>query len=228
MFSAGRRLQVAALLLAAYLPASALGVRHTMGDQAPEGVRATVAVISQDYCINPKEMQAAMNDRFGSIGFLVDLRVENTSDRSVILCRDCIEVGSEPVLLSVSQDGLPGGGRYGGMMYDGVLPRKRRHDPTSPDRHYVILKPRGTFDRSYKTGILVSYNSPATPRMNLEPGRYFLRVEFRTWWPEATDTSSLLRGRWKRYGNLYADPLFPDPAPVQIEIPNSLATCPNN
>jgi hypothetical protein len=228
MFSCGRKLRVGALLLVVPLAVLAVDARQVARNQWQPGLRATVTVVSQSYCVNPEEMQSGENDRFGSVGFLLNLRVENTKDHTVILCRDCIEVGSEPVLLSVSPDGSPGSGPYGGMMYDGVFPRKRRHDPASPDHHYVILKTRGTFDGSYKIGILVSYGSPATPRMILKSGRYSLRVEFRTWWPEAIDTTDLLRGRWKRYGDLYAKPLFPDPVPVQIEIPNPLPTCPNN
>ena len=111
-------------------------------------------------------------------------------------------------------------------MYDGVVPRNRRRDPARPDEHYVILKPREAFSGDYKTGILVSYDSPTTPRINLKPGRYFLRAEFRTWLPEARDTTAALRAKWKQYGDLYTDPLFPDPIPVQIEIPNRLPTCP--
>ena len=96
----------------------------------------------------------------------------------------------------------------------------------APTEHYVILKPHEAFSGDYKTGILVSYDSPTTPRINLKPGRYFLRAEFRTWLPEARDTTAALRAKWKQYGDLYTDPLFPDPIPVQIEIPNRLPTCP--
>jgi hypothetical protein len=202
MFPGRVRLRAGVLLLTAPLAAYVLRAQEARNNQGQPSLRATVAVISQGYCINPEEMRTAKNDRVGSVVFLLYLRVENMSERSIILCRDCIQVDSEPALLSLSPDGLPGGVRNGDMIYDGVAPRKRRLDPASPDQHYAILKPHGTFSGNYKAGILVSYDSPLTPRMNLKSGSYFLRVEFGTWWPEATDTTGVLRVKWKRYGDL--------------------------
>lgn len=226
MIPAGMQGQIGALVLVSFL----FGVftpsaRQVTRNQQEPILRAAISVASQGYCLNPEEIQGK-NERVGSMDVLLHLRVENVSERTVILCSDCIEVGDEPALLSVLPDGRPGDLRYGGMMNDGVAPRDRRHDPKRPDRHYTILKPHQVFEGNYKTGILVSYDSPVTPRMNLRPGSYFLQADFGTWWPEATDTSKALRVKWKGYGDLYADPLFPDPVLVHVEIPATLLDCP--
>jgi|GEM_PF-5716616 hypothetical protein len=227
MPSKNKHLRIAALLVGMLLAgALMLNARQAARNEKEPPVRASVTIVSQNYCLYPDEWKAGEKEPFGSLVFLLNFRIENTSDRAVILCKECIQLAGEPALLSVKSDGTAGGIRNGGMNWDRFGSDPPRHDPARPDQRYAILKPHETFNGNYKTAILVSYDSPATYRGNLSPGSYFLQLEFLTWWWEETDTSGALRAKWEAYGDLYSDPLRPALVSVRIEIPDTLSTCP--
>ena len=220
-------LRVAALLVATLVGgACVLNARQTTKSREESPVHATIDVISQGYCLN--SYQDRKDDRFGYVAFVLHLRIENASDRPVILCRECVHVAEEPTLLVMRTEGTPGQVRNGGMSMDNFGFESPRQDLKSPNQSYTILKPHETFDGNYKTGILVSYNSPTTPRYNLSSGSYLLRIEFSSWWVERADTSKSLREKWQAYGDLYSDPLRPSLVPVRIEVPERLSPCPVN
>jgi hypothetical protein len=219
------RLGVVPLVVAASLvTAFVLNAQQPTKDQDQQPLRPTVTILSQGYCANAEDNHTEPGTRFGDIAFRLHLRVENTSKREVILCRKCIVINPEPSLSPQS----PGNFGYGGMMWDSFPPVERRQDPARPDDNYVILKPHEAFDADYQAAIMVSYDSMATPQMNLHSGSYLLHVGFGTWWVESSDTSGELRVKWKDYGVLFSGGLSPAPVPLQIEIPKTLSTCPVN
>lgn len=215
----------AALLVGAVLMGAALlEARQAANGHEQLPVRATIAIVSQGYCLN--SYQDRKDDRFGSLAFLLHLRIENTSDHALILCKECIHTDGEPTLSSINPDGTPGQMRNGGMTFDTFGFDPPRHDPEIPDRNYAILKPRERFNGDYRTGMIVSYDSPAKYR--LVSGNYVLHTEFTSWWMEEKDSSAILRAKWKPYGYLYSGLLVPDSLIVRIDVPEKMSFCPVN
>ncbi len=201
-----------------------LGAQQPAKTEEKPHLHATITVVSQGYCLN--SYQDRKDDHIGSLFFLLHLRVENTSDHPVILCKECIHTASEPTLSRINPDGTPGQIRNGGMTFDTFgfdPPRKRRE---IPDKSYAILKPGESFNGNYRTGMFVSYDSPAKYR--LVSGNYFLQTKFTSWWVEEKDSSEILRAKWKPYGYLYSGPLVPDSLAVRIDVPEKLSICPVN
>jgi hypothetical protein len=223
--AAPRRYLRAALLSMTIFPGAIMPASGQATNEPLESrLRATIAPLSQGYCLNPYQQRT--NDRFGSLVFLLRLQIQNVSDQPVILCRKCIETAEEPTLWLANPDGSPAQIRNGGMQFDvfGVgLPRK---ESGSPDKNYVILKPGERLDANFKTGILVSYDPPPGLRTTLHSGGYLLQVKFQSWWVEKTDTSKVLRHRWKAYGDLYTGLLAPALLPVRVDVPAVLSPCP--
>jgi hypothetical protein len=215
-------LRSAAVFVAAILMgAASLNARRAPQNSEKPPLRATITIVSQRYCLN--SYQDKKDDRFGSLSFLLHLRVENTSDHALILCKDCIYAASEPTLSSINPDGTPGQTRNGGMTFDTFGFDPPRQEPETPDKDYAILKHGESYNGDYKTGILVSYGSPA--RYRLVSGNYILRTEFTSWRAEEKDSSATLRAKWKSYGYLYSGLLVPDPLTVRVDVPENLPLC---
>ena len=220
-------LRTAALLggtffVGAIVPASGQATNKTL--ESP--LHATITVISQGYCLN--SYQERSNDRFGSLSFVLHLQIENVSGHRVILCRKCIASAEEPTLWSTNPDGSPGQILNGGMQLDAFGIDPPRKDSASPDKNYVTLNPREHLDATYKTAILVSYDPPPGLRTTLRAGDDLLQVKFKSWWVEETDTSKVLRNRWKAYGDLYTGVLALAPLPIRVDVPAILSPCPLN
>jgi hypothetical protein len=226
MFGERARLPAVALLVGTLLPISSLPKRGRVPESAQPRVRSTIEIASQGYCLNP--FRGSDNPRLGSLALVLNLRVENISDHSMILCKRCIETGDEPALSSVNPDGTPGQIRNGGMNADTFGYDQPPKYPSRPEKDYAILKPGENLNLQYPTGILVTYYPSTIPRMVLSSGYYFLVTSFRTWWGEKRDHSKALARKWRAYGELYTGILTPEPLPIRVDVPEKLAVCPLN
>lgn len=186
----------------------------------------TAAVKSQPYCLIDPDNPPHRGDHFGNVFLNLTIRIENVSNRNVILCKTGIEDdGAE--FRKAGSNGGPGEfipelivDRYG---YEKVSA------PNRPDNNYVILAPEQSYATEISTGRVVNLESENPYNANkgiLFNGKYFFQATVMTWWQPPTVTSKL-KLRWKRFGDLSDDVLTSQLIPIEINFPNGAPMCSN-
>jgi hypothetical protein len=149
--------------------------------------------------------------------------MRNITDRSVILCKVCLEDGV-PLVLPVNPDGTPGNPLYNPLV------DKSGHFPVpefslGPKGNYVILTPGQIYEANLETQVPVAFTtSHPLYKGFVNPGRYFLRAQILTWYQPLESTKEF-QSRTEAFGDLVDEVLVSDPIPIQIDFPKRIPDC---
>jgi hypothetical protein len=183
-----------------------------------------VKVISQRYCGDVVQTKAeALREKRGFARFNLRLYMRNITDRPVILCRVCL--GDEtPLLLPVNADGTPGNPLFD-LNADASVYDPAPEFSQGPNGNYVILSPGGIYEADQETWVPVAFTtSHPLYKGYVNPGKYFLRARFSTWYQSLKETQAFQR-RWESFGDLDDEVLISDPVPIEVDLPRRIPDC---
>jgi hypothetical protein len=189
---------------------AATAVSGGQNDAVPSlKLRVEANLVEQSYSHSP-------DGELGYVGFKLTVTIHNEGGRPVLLCKEYVELDC-PTLNYAKTDGTAGDVAFE-LSCDNVY---AVNNPTNLQKDYVVVQPGGNFSfGGVTTAWLRLPSSHANPKGLLTSGTYWLHPFVNTWGgtPEA---AQILRGKWKKKGDLVSSTLSPEPILVTVKIPEN-------
>jgi hypothetical protein len=176
-------------------------------------LRVEVNPVDQSYC------HSLDGDR-GQVEFKLTVTIHNEGGRPVLLCKKYVELDC-PILNYAKTDGTAGDVAFE-LNCDKVY---AVNNPTNFQKDYAMVQPGRNFSFDGVTAAWLRLpSSHANPKGLLTSGTYWLHP-FVTTWDGTPEAAQILRGKWKKMGNLVSDTLSAEPILVTVKIPDNPSEC---
>lgn len=170
-------------------------------------------LINQSYC-------RSYDGEVGTASFELNVKIHNEDNQPLLLCKKYVELAC-PVLSFAKPDGTVGDVAYQ-WNCDSVY---AAHVYANFRKDYVIVPPGGNFNFAGSVGVFFrTPGSHPNPRGLLTSGAYWLHPFVDTW-AGTPKAAAILRGKWRKRGELISDTLRAEPILVTVEVPENSAEC---
>jgi hypothetical protein len=193
---------------------AATAVSGGQNDAVPSlKLRVEAALVDQSYC-------HSQDGELGYVEFKLAVTIHNEGGRPALLCRKSVELDC-PVLNYAKTDGTAGDVAFE-LNCDKVY---AVNNPANLQRDYVTVQPGGNFSvDGVTTAWLRLPSSHVNPKGLLTSGTYWLHP-FVSTWDGTPEAAQILRGKWKKKGDLVSSTLSAEPILVTVKVPDNPSEC---
>lgn len=203
------------LITAASGPSSFSNTLTSIEAQQGQSLELSTKIVSSEYCVGDPELDSLrVNLRliFANKGRGPIILYKRSSLISrIMISQNVADSAAKRFEVNSSLTQLTSGGS---KCYKG----------SAPNNCFVVLQPNSTYEIETVTSLFVVRGDARQIAGAVKSGDHVLQVEVITW-HESDKVAENLRGRWRRYGTVWYEPVTSDPMPFTVEKERKVANC---